>query len=784
MLLNILKKDLKRKRTMNIILFLFIVMATTFISSSVNNIISITNAMNHYIEKAGISDLSVFVFDNGGNNEGMDDFISNNNGVNEVKIEYYPYITDSDLSFEEERELDSIAPLIFGSAENCNYKVFDENNNVIQAVANGEMYMSASFMNKFDFSIGDTVTINKNNYSRKFTITKTYKDIVFSAGMIGVDKFLISEDDYQDMLKSSAFPELIVYGIYTNNVKNLFQELNESEVSTALTFDHSQLKNMYIIDMVIAGVMLIVSICLIAISIVILRFTIVFTLTEEFREIGVMKAIGITNWKIRGIYCVKYLGMSIAGAILGAVCGVPFGNLLLSESSQNIVIETNTNYLVNILCGLIVVAIIMIFCFIATGKIKKFSPIDAIRNGSNGERYHGKNILKLNKTKITPIGFLSLNDIFSGLRRFGVLIIAFTIGIILIIIPVNTSNTLSSDNLISWFSMVKSDVYITDNSIFGSGAETREDIFERLEEMEKNLADNNIPAKVSQEYLFSFIVSKGEKTCSSTATQNLNAKAEDYAYISGTPPQNEKEVAITHIIAEKIDAKIGDTISIKMDGEPISFVVSAIYQSMLNMGEGIRFYQNYPLDYSNIMGMLAMQIRYTDNPTENVKQKRMETIRELYPDMKTFTGGEYVADMIGVSIDSMIHLIVLVVLCINALVTVLMVKSFIIKEKGEIGMLKAIGFNNNALIRWHTLRIGIVLIISTILAILLSNPLGQISSGMIFKMMGASSIEFEVRPLEIYVIYPLIVLTVTLAASFLTAQQIRKISASETNNIE
>ena len=784
MLLNILKKDLKRKRTMNIILFLFIVMATTFISSSVNNIISITNAMNHYIEKAGISDLSVCVFNNGGNVKGMDDFISNNNGVNDVKIEFYPYLFSSDLSFEKERDFDNISPLIFGSAENCNYKVFDEKNNEIKSVANGEMYMSSSFMNKFDFIIGDTLIINMDTYTKKFTITNTFKDIVFSAGMIGVDKFLVSEEDYQDILESNQFPELIVYGIHTNNVESLFQELNESEASAALTFDHSKLKNMYIIDMVTAGVMLIVSICLIAISIVILRFTIVFTLTEEFREIGVMKAIGITNWKIRGLYCVKYFGMSIAGSVLGTVCGVPFGNLLLSESSQNIVIEANANYLINILCGLIVVAIIMTFCFVATGKLKKFSPIDAIRNGSNGERYHGKNILKLNKTNMSPIGFLSLNDIFSGLRRFGVLIIAFTIGIILIIIPVNTSNTLSSDNLITWFSMTKSDVYITKSSIFGSGAETRENIIDTLEEMKNNLADNNIPAEVSQEYLFSFIVSKGDKTCSSTVTQNLNTKTESYDYVSGTPPQNETEVAITHIISEKIDANIGDTIFIKMDGESIPFVVSAIYQSMLNMGEGIRFYQTYPLDYSNIMGMLAMQIRYTDDPIEGVRQERMETIQTLYPDMKTFTGGEYVADMIGVSINSMIHLIVIVVLCINALVTVLMVKSFIIKEKGEIGMLKAIGFSNNALIRWHTLRIGIVLVISVILAILLSNPLGQISSGMIFKMMGASSIEFEVRPLEIYVIYPLIVLTVTLVASFLTAQQIRKISASETNNIE
>ena len=51
MYFRILKKDLKRKRTMNIILLIFIILASTFISSSVNNIISITSATESYFKK-------------------------------------------------------------------------------------------------------------------------------------------------------------------------------------------------------------------------------------------------------------------------------------------------------------------------------------------------------------------------------------------------------------------------------------------------------------------------------------------------------------------------------------------------------------------------------------------------------------------------------------------------------------------------------------------------------------------------------------------------------------
>ena len=56
MFLNILKKDLKRKRAMNIILLIFITLATMFVSSSVNNILTVTTALDDYFEMAGVPD--------------------------------------------------------------------------------------------------------------------------------------------------------------------------------------------------------------------------------------------------------------------------------------------------------------------------------------------------------------------------------------------------------------------------------------------------------------------------------------------------------------------------------------------------------------------------------------------------------------------------------------------------------------------------------------------------------------------------------------------------------
>lgn len=129
-------------------------------------------------------------------------------------------------------------------------------------------------------------------------------------------------------------------------------------------------------------------------------------------------------------------------------------------------------------------------------------------------------------------------------------------------------------------------------------------------------------------------------------------------------------------------------------------------------------------------------------------------------------------------------MILCIILGINALVALLMVKSFITKEKNEIALLKAIGFKNSPLTLWQTLRIGIVLLVSVLIGVIISAPLSDLIITPIFRMMGAFSIEYEIRALEVYVIFPLLMLMVTALAAFISAQGLRKISSSDISNNE
>lgn len=250
-------------------------------------------------------------------------------------------------------------------------------------------------------------------------------------------------------------------------------------VYTILTRD--LISTIYFMDMIIAAALMFVSIFLILISFLIIRFTVVFTVMEDYKQIGVMKAIGLKNHEIRRIYSVKYLALSLVSGFLGLLISFPVSNLLKSNISDYILLKDNVfNVIVSAVSVLIMITITILFCNHSTGKIKKISAIDAIRQGNTGERFKNSKKLKLHSRKRmgTPL-YLAFSDITSDFKKFIILMVTFILGTAIIIIPCNVVNTLGSDEIVKMLRGIKSDIYFND-SFFGG----REEALDRMQELD------------------------------------------------------------------------------------------------------------------------------------------------------------------------------------------------------------------------------------------------------------------------------------------------------------
>ena len=387
MYFNILKKDLKRKKAMNVILPVFITLAAMFISSSANNIFSVTTALDNYLEMANAPDYLAAVINKSGSTD-IERDISSASSIKSCSMENVIFMSREQICFEDESKNVSGSTNILQSDISMNF--FLEDGSILKTVSKGELYMTERDVKKLGLEIGDKITVQIDSVRREFTLAGSIKDAIFGSNAINITRYIISPEDFNAYLSNDIIDAFyggrLIY-INTSDIDKMLSEIDPIVDNSPFTMDRSLMKFGYIFDMIVAGILLVVSFVLIAVAFVVLRFTIAFTLSEEFREIGVMKAIGISNRKIRGLYLTKYAALSIIGSFIGLVMSFPFGGMLMSVSSKSVIINTRNPFFINIICTIFVVAVILLFCYSCTGKVKKMTPIDAIRNGQTGEHW-------------------------------------------------------------------------------------------------------------------------------------------------------------------------------------------------------------------------------------------------------------------------------------------------------------------------------------------------------------------------------------------------------------
>ena len=791
MYLNILKKDLKRKKAMNVILLVFIILATMFVSSSVNNILSVTTALDRYLDMAGAPDYLGMTMDKATQID-VDEILDSALSIDSYSAETILFMMQDNVIFEsEDVELKGGTNLL-QSDEDMSINYFLSDNSILKTVQQGQVYMTAGTVEALGLETGDKVTIAIENIRKEFTLAGTIKDAVFGVSVTSICRYIISGEDFEAFTASDTVKNFYggsLYYIHTSDLTNTQSEISEAIKSFSFKSDRAGLKFNYIFDMIVTGLLLVVSLVLIAIAFVVLRFTITFTLSEEFREIGVMKAIGIPDLKIRGLYLVKYAALSAIGAAIGLVLSFPFGELMMSVTSKSIIVGNANPFFINILCALLVIGVILLFCFRCTGKVRKMTPIDAIRNGQTGERFRKKSIMSLGRSKLSTAPFLALNDIVSSPKRYGIITLTFCLCLSLLLILSATVSTMKSGSLYGAFGYAKFHVTVSGYSdmekyMVEGGRETMKEDHARLE---KALAEKGIPAICIQEMILTLPVTHGETECSLSVNQGTGSTMDLYEYTEGTPPQHANEIAITRISASKLNVGIGDTVTIKtMDGEN-EYIISAYYQSMLDKGDGILLHTDAQVNYAQAAGGCFVRVLFPDDPNKEEIARRMDVIRELNPEYETKTCEEDIAATLGVAgtLDTMKTLVAILTILLTALVTVLMERSFIAKEQGEIALMKAIGTRNGKIYAYHVLRFAFVGIIAVIIGEIFALPLTHLCIDPIFKMMGMElAVDYVIDPVEMYIIFPAIVLATTTASAFLTSLYTRKIKSSDTANIE
>ncbi len=780
---RILKKDLKRKKTMNIILLLFVILCSMFAAAAVNNIMAVTGGIEHYFDVADVPDVIVMALNSEENDLG--EKIGELTSVKEIRTEHWLCVASSKFFKYNGKELENFtnpAYLLSDSEMAINY--FDENNHIIESVDKGCFYANAPFLQDMDIKEGDEVELTVGNSHLTLKFMGRFKGALFASKNMAYPYLIMNAADY-DYLDKDEATHMMNNGQLCVNTSNV-DEIRElaKDYSGVYVYTREERKDIYLYDMLSAYVLMMISIVLMFTAFVVLRFTIGFTVSEEFREIGVMKAVGIRGGSIRSLYIVKYLAITVIGALIGYFCSVPLGDMMMKTISENIVLGSESGTLMGLLSFAAVVIIILLFCYSCTRRVNKLSPIDAVRNGQTGERFRRKSLLHLGRSKLPQAAFFSVNDVISSPKQFSIVIVVFTLCILLMTMMSNFALTFKSEKIRRFFDIPSCEAHIGDGEIVGEVLADQSTYKTIIADTEKLLADNGMPGKCTITTGTQLETSHEDKT-TKIVFAVMKGETNDTLYVDeGSAPQKTDEIAVTAGTLDDLGAEIGDRVTSVINEKEYEFIITGTYSSFISTAF---LYKDFDLGNLPVNNILGVQIHFDGSPDKAQINKNIEKLKILLDTDKVYSTSDFIKNLTEMSdtLNAIKQMIMIITVIVTALIVILMERSFISKEKSEIALMKAVGIGNGSIILQHSLRFVIVSVIACIVSTAVLMPISDAMMNWVGNMIGdISGLKCDFDPLEIFVICPAILIGVTVIGSFLTALYTKTIKASDTASIE
>ena len=219
--------------------------------------------------------------------------------------------------------------------------------------------------------------MNKNLIQNGFTfLNSTLNKEIYDFQTAGLpdsmkDQYLIAYTELEDSYTSEE---------KINQVKNELDKLG----LVGYTVDDQITMVKSVIDAVTGALILFGAIALLAASFGIIN-TLFMSVQERTREIGLMKAMGLSDTKVFTLFSVEAIMIGLWGSILGVLAAMGVGSIINSLALDTFLKGMDGFYLTqfNITNVSIVIVIIMIISFLAgtlpSKKAAKQDPIDALR---------------------------------------------------------------------------------------------------------------------------------------------------------------------------------------------------------------------------------------------------------------------------------------------------------------------------------------------------------------------------------------------------------------------
>lgn len=665
-----------------------------------------TGYIEREMERTGFGDLTAWVADVP-DLEALEESVRMQEGIEKVTVQRLIFAEYEANGIES----DSEGQLIPWTPEEETYRFLQDNlrgyEEAPEQIRDHEVYVSPSMVSILNLMPGDTITfpIARNGRAIELTVAGFYEDPVMGSTMIGMKGFLVSEETYQELLsviEETGMDALARDGAMLHmeieagrTVTEISRSLNESTpLSLYSEFMHSAktIHNfMLILQNAFCGLLAAFAVVLFGVTIVVLGHSISGIIEQEWKDLGILKTVGMTGKQLARQHLLTILTAMGAGAALGILLSFPVSNAI------NRMTVTTTGFLIPIRflpvpCVGIMAALLLIpglFSMFRLRRIHTLKPVEAIRGETGGNIRTNPEITALH-AKGLPF-YLALRQVCSGTGRYvsACLVAAFLVFFGSLAGRMNGWLGADGKGMMDAFNPADLDFGVQ--------------VLGRLP-VEETEAVIRSYTEVTDVYLLAMpsVFVNG-----TSYTANVITEPERFHISQGKTCMAEDEVVLTESLAADLDADIGDRVVIRGDAGSREFTVSGIYHCANDMGANLGMNREGYLSIGQDDDRLWCYHYFLKDPEQ--KQAIMEDLEARY-------GGDvHVHENSWPGLKGIIaamHLLLVFLYGISAIfvgiVTVMAGTKILGAEQRNLGIYRSIGCSVRMLRGSFALRFGIV----------------------------------------------------------------------------
>ncbi len=735
----LIKANLKQHKGGFIGIFILILL----ISSALSMVLSVWRNSEYYIksemERAGFGEITAWVSKVSDEKE----LIGEIEALNEVERAEIQSLIFSNYRIKEQ-ESDSEGQLITFQSQENRYRFFTDDLLAYREeeleIMPGEIYVSPSMISMFGAEIGDEIIfpIVRGRKNMVFTIKGFYEDPFMGSSMIEMKGFLICETDRNEilsLLENAGIDALARDGAMIHIFTEADSEITIAELNTMINektllpeyaeFVHSKeaIKGfMLILQNAFSGLLLAFVIVLLFVTIVVISHNIGSTIESDTVNMGILKTIGFTAGKLRGIQLMQYLLLMITGMFFGVFLAIPLSGLVIQATITTTGVRIPIR-LWGLGCGVAFAAIIILFAvFILwrTGEISTITPMKAIRKERNKWGISSERMIS-----VLGGGLyfrLAFRQLMTGKRRYiGACIVAiFLVFFASLVGRMNSWLGADGKGMMDAFNPADHDIGV---QVFGNLTA------EEAEDMVRSYSD------ITDTYLLAM---QGVAVNGIDYTANVISEPERFHILEGRSCMADNEIVLTEFVAADLEVAIGDMVMVRGDKGMEEYVVSGIYSCANDMGDNVGMSREGYLKIGYDNPSIWCWHYFLSDPSK--KGDIMEVLETAYGgDIHVHENSWSGLYGIIAAMKALMIFMYGIVFVFILIITVMTGSKILSAEQKDFGIYKAIGFQTGRLRMIFALRFGMVAVIGAGIGVILAEIFTDLLVSTVMKFAGISN---------------------------------------------